>query len=110
MYAGRCVEYGPVDSVLRSPRHPYTGGLLAALPTIELALRQGKPVPITGQPPDLTTLPPGCSFAPRCPFRERRCDTISMELDRSVSEHGSACPFVDFAAVSRPDASAGAVR
>ncbi len=62
MYAGRIVEQGPVSDVLRNPRHPYTQGLIAASPTLE----RGKLSPIPGTVPQLTDLPPGCSFEPRC--------------------------------------------
>ena len=64
MYAGRIIESGPVADVLRSPRHPYTSGLIASLPSLAergLDLKQ-----IPGAMPPLTDLPPGCAFAPRC--------------------------------------------
>ena len=62
MYAGRIVEEGPARTVLQAPRHPYTKGLLAASPTLE----RGKLAPIPGTVPQLTALPPGCAFEPRC--------------------------------------------
>lgn len=61
MYAGQIVEYGPAEDVLRRPVHPYTRGFAAAQPK-----QQMKPIP--GTPPDLSALPEGCIFAPRCPF------------------------------------------
>jgi oligopeptide/dipeptide ABC transporter ATP-binding protein len=90
MYAGRIVETGSVEDVLRRPRHPYTEALLAAVPKVGSngsleALR-----PIGGQPPELDALPPGCSFAPRCPYAEPACERFDMELDRHVSQP-SAC-------------------
>jgi len=66
MYAGRIVEEGPTREVLRAPRHPYTQGLLAASPKLE----RGKLTPIAGSVPQLTALPPGCAFEPRCGFRK----------------------------------------
>jgi oligopeptide/dipeptide ABC transporter ATP-binding protein len=88
MYAGRIVELGDVDGVLDNPRHPYTAGLLAAMP--DLHGHRGEPlVTIGGQPPDLGDLPPGCSFAPRCPHAVAGCARASMKLDRP--HHGSAC-------------------
>ena len=64
MYGGRIVEEGAVADIVRRPRHPYTAGLLAA--TVGAADR-GKPLAaVPGSPPDLSCLPPGCSFAPRC--------------------------------------------
>ena len=65
MYAGQIVESGTVEQVLRTPKHPYTQGLLASLPQIGGPRRRLASIP--GQPPDLAHLPPGCPFAPRCP-------------------------------------------
>ena len=58
----RCAEEGPAAEVLRGPRHPYTQGLLAASPSLE----KKKLLPIPGTVPQLTALPPGCAFEPRC--------------------------------------------
>ena len=69
MYTGRIVEQGPVSEVLTRPRHPYTKGLLAASPTLE----RGKLEPIPGMVPQLTELPPGCAFEPRCAWRRQDC-------------------------------------
>jgi oligopeptide/dipeptide ABC transporter ATP-binding protein len=94
MYAGRIVEHGPADAVLHRARHPYTRGLLAAIPRLE-PRRAGVPlVPIAGQPPDLADLPPGCPFGPRCPEARPACTGVPMLLDAPPPEHGSACPFV----------------
>jgi peptide/nickel transport system ATP-binding protein len=71
MYAGRIVEYGPVRQVLQQPAHPYTQGLMNA--TVHRGQKGHKLIPIPGQPPDLTRLPAGCSFAPRCPSVQARC-------------------------------------
>jgi peptide/nickel transport system ATP-binding protein len=71
MYAGRFVETGPVASVIREPVHPYTRNLLAS--TVHGAMRGRRLEAIPGSPPDLTALPGGCSFAPRCPYAEDRC-------------------------------------
>jgi peptide/nickel transport system ATP-binding protein len=71
MYAGRIVETGTVGDVMRDPRHPYTQGLLRA--TVHGAKRRERLRTIAGSPPDLRRLPEGCSFAPRCDFREPRC-------------------------------------
>ena len=82
------MEFGDVDDVLDNPRHPYTAGLLAAVPDVHA--HRGEPlVAIGGQPPDLGDLPAGCSFTPRCPHAAPLCATASMALDRA--EHGSAC-------------------
>jgi oligopeptide/dipeptide ABC transporter ATP-binding protein len=66
MYAGRPIEHTDVRSTFREPKHPYTWGLLHSVP--KLYLRQERLIPIEGQPPSLIDLPPGCAFAPRCPF------------------------------------------
>jgi oligopeptide/dipeptide ABC transporter ATP-binding protein len=76
MYAGRIVEQGRVNDVLRTPRHPYTQGLIAASPTLE----RGRLSPIPGTVPQLTELPPGCSFEPRCPVRLPECRLAVPEL------------------------------
>jgi len=66
MYAGRPIERTDVRSTFREPKHPYTWGLLHSVP--KLYVRQERLIPIEGQPPSLIDLPPGCPFAPRCPF------------------------------------------
>ena len=70
LYAGKLVEYGPIDDVLESPRHPYTRMLVESLPTLE-AKKEMRGIP--GLPPLLLNLPPGCPFAPRCPYVFDRC-------------------------------------
>ena len=67
MYAGRPVEKAPVDELFARPRMPYTIGLLGAVPRVDSADRAPL-VPITGNPPLLVDLPPGCPFEPRCPI------------------------------------------
>ncbi len=67
MYAGSVVETGTVDEVFSDPSHPYTEGLMASVPAVE---RKGTRLrPIVGTPPDLSRIPSGCSFHPRCPRR-----------------------------------------
>jgi oligopeptide/dipeptide ABC transporter ATP-binding protein len=69
LYAGRVVEEGSAESVLRAPRHPYTQALLAAMPSPG----RDRLAAIGGQPPDFGALPSGCSFGPRCAQRFDRC-------------------------------------
>ena len=70
MYLGKVAEYGPAESVLRNPRHPYTQALLASAPNVnQLTL----PKPLSGEPPSMVSLPEGCRFAQRCPFVMDRC-------------------------------------
>lgn len=66
MYAGSIVENGTVDEVLTRPLMPYTLGLMRSMPAVES--RDERLVPITGTPPDLSAIPSGCSFHPRCPM------------------------------------------
>jgi oligopeptide transport system ATP-binding protein len=70
MYAGKIVEIGSTLQVFDHPAHPYTQALLRCLPGVELKRQL---VEIGGQPPDLSRLPPGCPFAPRCPKRQPVC-------------------------------------
>jgi len=90
MYAGRIVELGPATEVYGHPRHPYTIGLLASVPRLDQP-RKERLLPIEGQPPDLTDLPSGCSFYPRCSYREERCSRERPELGLLPSEHRAAC-------------------
>jgi oligopeptide/dipeptide ABC transporter ATP-binding protein len=90
MYAGRIVEEGPVEEVLRAPRHPYTEGLLRAAPR----LTREKLVPIPGTVPSLEALPPGCAFAPRCPHRVAECDAAMPELRAVNTSHAARCILV----------------
>jgi peptide/nickel transport system ATP-binding protein len=88
MYAGQVIESGPVREVLARPRHPYTMGLRNAFPDLmsdAMAL-----VPIHGSPPDLSAPPPGCRFAPRCPFAEAACRT-DYAPPAAKGGHLSAC-------------------
>lgn len=78
MYAGRVVEYGPVDDVFHRPRMPYTAGLLAAV--ADLDRPDGRPWPITGPPPSATSTEPGCAFAPRCAHATAECRVAEPEL------------------------------
>jgi oligopeptide/dipeptide ABC transporter ATP-binding protein len=71
MYAGRIIEQGPVQEVFAKPGHPYTAGLLEAIPRI--GNEDGRLALIPGQPPALSDLPKGCRFAPRCSFAVEQC-------------------------------------
>ncbi|MEB3284204.1 MAG: ABC transporter ATP-binding protein [Candidatus Sericytochromatia bacterium] len=88
MYAGKVVEYTDVESIFRAPQHPYTQGLLNSIP--QLGVQQKRLTPIEGQPPSLSKLPPGCSFAPRCPHAWAKC-TESPKLDTSEPGHLVRC-------------------
>jgi oligopeptide/dipeptide ABC transporter ATP-binding protein len=71
MYAGRVVEQGPVSRIFSAPAHPYTKALLGSIP--RMTDNREHLTAIEGQPPDLSSLPPGCAFAPRCPMAFARC-------------------------------------
>jgi peptide/nickel transport system ATP-binding protein len=75
MYGGEVVEEGPTEDLLADPRHPYTWALINAVPRIdEVTPENRRLTTIEGQPPDPLNMPPGCRFAPRCPFRIPKCD------------------------------------
>ena len=89
MYAGRFIETGPVETVIEAAVHPYTRGLLAS--TVHGAMRGRRLQAIPGSPPDMTRLPPGCSFAPRCP---RVVDACRAEVPSQISlapDHTARC-------------------
>ena len=91
MYAGKIIEQGTARELYASPRHPYTLGLLRSVPRLDEP-RKSKLDPIDGQPPDLTRLPPGCAFAPRCGYRIDRCAGEIPPLEPVGAQgHLSAC-------------------
>jgi len=91
MYAGRIIERGTAQDIYHSPRHPYTLGLLRSVPRLDEP-RRSRLAPIEGQPPDLTRLPPGCAFAPRCAFRVERCAReVPPLVPIGAPGHVSAC-------------------
>jgi oligopeptide transport system ATP-binding protein len=90
MYAGRLAEAGPTSQLLASPRHPYTRGLLDALPHPEAG---GAPlVPIGGSPPSLGHVPDGCPFHPRCTYAQPSCATDRPDPKPIGEGHLLACP------------------
>jgi oligopeptide/dipeptide ABC transporter ATP-binding protein len=89
MYAGRIIEQADAREIYGHPRHPYTLGLLRSVPRLDEP-RRARLDPIQGQPPDLTRLPPGCPFQPRCAYRIERC--VEMPPLAGVRPgHASAC-------------------
>jgi oligopeptide/dipeptide ABC transporter ATP-binding protein len=90
MYAGRIVEEGSAGQVLATPKHPYTQGLLAASPRLE----RGKLTPIPGSVPQLTALPPGCAFEPRCPLRRSDCSIAVPELRKASAQQAARCVLI----------------
>src|ERR1700734_4094089 len=78
MYAGRLMETGSADAIMREPVHPYTQGLLNSFPSLHGPRRELAGIP--GSPPDLRTPPKGCPFLPRCGYGTDQCTTIDMAL------------------------------
>jgi len=89
MYAGRVVEYGRTDDIYYRPAHPYTWGLLQSIPRLDE--RAERLQPITGRPPSLIQVPPGCAFNPRCPYAFDRCHEEVPELVPMDGYHADAC-------------------
>jgi peptide/nickel transport system ATP-binding protein len=87
MYAGRVAEIGAVGEVVRNPLHPYTRGLMAAIPTLESRARRLAQIP--GAMPRLSAIPRGCAFAPRCPEAFDRC--VERPPLLPVGAGGAAC-------------------
>ena len=90
MYAGRIVETADVRDLFGWPRHPYTAGLFNSM--VAGASQDQVLTPITGQPPDLHSLPPGCAFAPRCPRVGPECRITVPRIDVTASR-SAACHF-----------------
>ena len=90
MYGGRIVEQADAAALYANPRHPYTRGLLASVPRLDGVAGQ-RLVPISGQPPDLSALPPGCSFAPRCTRADGQCSAQRPGLREVAPQHLNAC-------------------
>lgn len=93
MYAGRVVEQGPAHALFDQPQHPYTRGLMAALPDLDAPIARLQA--IGGTVPSPTALPTGCSFSPRCQARTTLCDTSRPALlaqhDGTGDDHSVAC-------------------
>jgi peptide/nickel transport system ATP-binding protein len=93
MYGGIVAEYGDVDTIYNNPRHPYTQLLIKAFPN--LANPTKSLISIAGYPPRLDQLPPGCRFAPRCPFVFDRCKSERPPLYRISKYHQASCFLVE---------------
>ncbi|MCY4504057.1 MAG: ABC transporter ATP-binding protein [Alphaproteobacteria bacterium] len=99
MYAGRKVEEAEVDELFDHPGHPYTEGLLGAIPSLETAAHnedgRGRLNEIEGMVPSLANLPPGCVFAPRCRYASEQCRQTYPPLERYRPGHWVACWHAD---------------
>jgi oligopeptide/dipeptide ABC transporter ATP-binding protein len=89
MYAGQIVETGPVETVFREPRHPYTLSLLRSVPSFDTVRETLASIP--GSPPDLAAPPPGCPFHPRCPFAQPDCTSGAFPLRPLDADRATAC-------------------
>lgn len=89
MYAGRVMEQGPVGDLFANPQHPYTIGLMSAIPTF--GDRGSRLATIPGVVPTLTSMPDGCRFSPRCPFATNDCPDVVPELEITGAAHSAAC-------------------
>jgi oligopeptide transport system ATP-binding protein len=90
MYAGTFVESGSAQQIFSKPRHPYTLGLLESVPRLDVR-RSAALNPIPGIPRNMLSPPASCPFAPRCRFRQERCDQELPELVELEPEHSAAC-------------------
>ena len=91
MYAGNIVEEAPVKELFANPQHPYTEGLIASVP--RLGKRLHRMPSIHGSVPDLSVMPEGCRFAPRCKYAQDSCKQKLPELQTVSEGHRCACPF-----------------
>ena len=90
MYAGRAVEVAAVEDLYRDRAMPYTAGLLGSAPRLS-APRGTRLIPISGAPPAMVALPPGCPFAPRCPLAIDECHSHEPVLTTIAADHSAAC-------------------
>jgi oligopeptide/dipeptide ABC transporter ATP-binding protein len=90
MYAGSFVEYGSVNGIFKTAKHPYTTGLLQSMPNFDAAV-QRRLQSISGAPPDMKQRVAGCPFAPRCPLVVNQCREQRPLLDSSSSDSSVAC-------------------
>ena len=93
MYVGNLIELGSMQDIFRAPAHPYTRGLLNAVPTLKTD--RARPLPtIEGTVPPLHAVPPGCPFEPRCSFRIADCVRSLPPLEEVSPGHWARCPVV----------------
>ncbi len=89
LYAGRVAEVAPVRTIFDAPAHPYTQVLLASIP--DIASRRERLATIPGAVPGAMDMPPGCRFAPRCPYRRPPCEAAPPELRTVGGGHAVSC-------------------
>jgi oligopeptide transport system ATP-binding protein len=89
LYGGRIMESGPTDTIFARPSHPYTLGLLQAVPRLDRDDGELRAIP--GDPPNMLGIPPGCPFSPRCRMAVERCAAERPALTRFAPERLRAC-------------------
>lgn len=88
MYGGQVMEEGTTDDIFAKPSHPYTSGLLKAVPRLDID--EAELVTISGEPPDMSNLPSGCPFSPRCPVKRDHC-TAQRPVLETFGDRRRAC-------------------
>ena len=95
MYGGRIVEQADVKELFRSPRHPYTRGLISCVPNAQRYRADDgsrlRMTPIAGDVPNLIDPPDGCAFHPRCPYAIERCRHDAPPFEPVAEGHASRC-------------------
>jgi len=102
MYLGRIIEVAPTEKLFAAPRHPYTAGLIAAIPRLTFS-EEGDAPAVRGDPPSPLRIPTGCRFRTRCPVAQEICEREDPALTVSPGDpaHSAACHFA-FAPVPPP--------
>jgi len=90
MYLGKVVEIAKSDTIYRDAKHPYTRALLSAVPIPDMNKKKERVV-LEGDVPSPVNPPPGCTFHPRCSYREALCSQSEPPLDFTADGHGVAC-------------------
>jgi len=90
MYGGKVVESGTVKQIFKTPRHPYTHGLLRSVPSLHMK-SENKLIPIDGTPPNLLNPPQGCAFCARCDYAMRICALKNPPLETIEQKHQVGC-------------------
>ena len=103
MYLGKIVEMGETETIFSSPAHPYTQGLMKAVPRLVPERRHREAV-LKGDVPSPLAVPSGCRFHPRCPMAQEICSTVEPPVKTLGPDHESACHFADDAVAAWPSA------
>jgi len=93
MYAGKVVEYADVKTLFRDPKHPYTWGLMNAIPRLDIEQKELYNIP--GIVPDPLHFPSGCKFNTRCPFADDKCREEEPELEKIGEGHQARCFHIE---------------